>query len=158
MPLGVRAHDSAIVRAANWIKSNSCLGMFRSRPLKDTWVANRGFYTPSTTRWELNRRVSADCDELLAKGAEKAAPCRQGRIYFPDTVSGQFPSGRQLAQNIELRGFRLAARGRTDRLQSFSRDERLFRRCPQVMDGELSSPESRQNGGPASRCGNRGQD
>ena|SRR5438128_1453299 len=82
MTLGVRAHDSAILRAANWIRSNSYSGMFRSRPLKDTWVANRGFYTPSTTRWELNRRVSADCDELLAKGAEKAAPCRQGMLYF----------------------------------------------------------------------------
>src|SRR6266571_6440413 len=79
MTLGVRAHDSAILRAANWIRSNSYSGMFRSRPLKDTWAANRGFYTPSTTRWELNRRVSADCDELLAKGAEKAAPWRLGR-------------------------------------------------------------------------------
>src|SRR6266480_3093917 len=45
-----------------------------------------------------------------------------------------------LAHTIELRGFRLAATGRTYRFRSFRGDERLFRRCPQVLDGELSSP------------------
>ena len=28
----------------------------------------------------------------------------------------------------------------------------------QILDGELSSPGSRQNGDPATSCGNRGQD
>src|SRR6266851_3217862 len=63
-----------------------------------------------------------------------------------------------LAHTIELRGFRLAARGRAYRFRSFRGDERLFRRYLQVLDGELPSPGSRQNGGPATSCGNRGQD
>src|SRR6266849_6088785 len=46
------------------------------------------------------------------------------------------------ADAIELRGFRLGARGRAHRFRSFRRDERLFRGYPQGLDGELSSPGS----------------
>src|SRR6266852_177699 len=58
----------------------------------------------------------------------------------------------------DLRGTRVAARGRTNRFRSFQGDERLFRGCPEGLDGELSSAGSRQNGGPATSFGNRGQD
>src|SRR5258707_9486095 len=57
----------------------------------------------------------------------------------------------------DLRGTRVAARGRTNRFRSFQGDERLFRGCPEGLDGELSSAGSRQNGGPATSFGNRGQ-
>jgi hypothetical protein len=36
-------------REANWIRFNSCSVTFRSKLLKDTWVANRGFKVPSMT-------------------------------------------------------------------------------------------------------------
>ena len=38
----------------------------------------------------------------------------------------------------------------------FFRDGRLFRGGPKGLDGELSSPGSRQNSSPATSCGNRG--
>src|SRR6267142_2111450 len=63
-----------------------------------------------------------------------------------------------LGHTNELRGFPLAARGRTHRFRSIQGDERLFRGYPQGLDAELSSPGSRQNGGPSTSCGNRGQD
>lgn len=40
----------------------------------------------------------------------------------------------------------------------FRGDERLFRGCPQELDGQLSCPGSRQNGSPATSRRNRGQD
>src|SRR6266849_4051076 len=63
-----------------------------------------------------------------------------------------------LAHTNELRGIPLAARGRTHRFRSIQGDERLFRGYHQGLDAELSSPGSRQNGGPTRSCGNRGQD
>src|SRR5216684_1774848 len=63
-----------------------------------------------------------------------------------------------LAHTNEPRGIPLAARGRTHRFRSIQGDERLFRGYPEGLDAELSSPGSRQNGGPATSCGNRGQD
>src|SRR6266481_728530 len=63
-----------------------------------------------------------------------------------------------LAHTNELRGIPLAARGRTHRFRSIQGDERLFRGYPEGLDVELSSPGSRQNGRPATSCGNRGQD
>jgi hypothetical protein len=47
-----------------------------------------------------------------------------------------------LAHAIELRGFRLAARGRTHRFRSSTGEERLFQ--GNDKDVELSSPGSRQ--------------
>jgi hypothetical protein len=55
-------------------------------------------------------------------------------------------------------GIPFGSKRQTHRFRFFRGDERLFRRCPQVLDGELSSPGSRQNGGPVTSCGNRGQD
>jgi hypothetical protein len=63
-----------------------------------------------------------------------------------------------LAHAIELRGFRLAARFRTHRFRSSTGDKRLFHGNRQGLDVELSSPGSRQNGGPATRRWNRGRD
>jgi hypothetical protein len=39
----------------------------------------------------------------------------------------------------------------------FKGDERLFRRSAEGLDAECSSARSRQNGGPATSCGNRGE-
>src|SRR6266849_3778382 len=64
----------------------------------------------------------------------------------------------RLAHTHELQGFRLAARGRAHRFRSFRGDERLLRRCPQGLDGELSSPGPRQNGSATARRRNRGHD
>src|SRR5580693_6789269 len=63
-----------------------------------------------------------------------------------------------LGHTNELRGIPLAARGRTHRFRSIQGDERLFRGYHQGLDAELSSPGSRQNGGPATSRWNRGQD
>src|SRR6266850_5694819 len=63
-----------------------------------------------------------------------------------------------LAHTNEPRGIPLAARGRTHRFRSIQGDERLFRGYPEGLDAELSSPGSRQNGGPATGRWNRGQD
>src|SRR6266404_70868 len=63
-----------------------------------------------------------------------------------------------LADTIERRGSRLGARGRPHRFRAFSGDEQIFRGCPKGLDGELSSPGSRQNGGTATGRRNRDQD
>jgi hypothetical protein len=63
-----------------------------------------------------------------------------------------------LAHAIELRGFRLAARGRTHRFRSSTGDKRLFQGNRQGLDVELSSLGSQKNGSPAARRWNRGRD
>ena len=63
-----------------------------------------------------------------------------------------------LAHAVELRGFRLAARGRTYRFRSSTGDERPFQGDPKGLDVELSNPGSRQNGSPATSRWNRGRD
>jgi hypothetical protein len=66
--------------------------------------------------------------------------------------------GISLTPSSYLRGFRLAARGRTDRFRSSTGDERPFQGDPQGLDVELPSPGSRQNGSPAASRWNRGRD
>lgn len=50
----------AILPAANWIKSNSCSGTFRSRPQNDTSAASRSCRTPSMTGLASSQMRTAD--------------------------------------------------------------------------------------------------
>ena len=57
MILGGAARGSAILRAANWIRSNFCLDTSPSKRPNVTSVASRNCDSPSTTGWASSRRM-----------------------------------------------------------------------------------------------------
>src|SRR6266481_1807832 len=107
------------------------------------------------------KALCSSCGDRWRNGNGKSD--RNRRILLPsqrsESAGALVPATPgSLAHTNELRGIPLAARGRTHRFRSIQGDERLFRGYPEGLDAELSSPGSRQNGGPATSCGNRGQD
>ena len=56
----------ATLRAANWIRSNSCSGTSRFRPQNDTWAASRSYSRPSMTGLALGQTRTADRNTGLA--------------------------------------------------------------------------------------------
>jgi len=74
-------------------------------------------------------------------------PTKEGETSWHQ--EGDFDDTNEGGRNL------VASRGRINRFHSLQGEERLFRRSPEGLDAELSSARSRQNGGPATSCGNR---